>query len=505
MHHASLPQPSRRSARRGLFAIAVASAALLAPAGVASAAGLPYTASFDGTTTTITGTTGADDVSVTRDFDGSVRVYHAEAGAGCLRVDPADDESATICGLGSGGIQVNVLGGDDLVNGTVLGAPMPEGAFRVDLGDGADRFRASKIDGPLTVLGGAGKDTIEGSRQNDTLDGGPGNDVVNGHRGSDIVRGGDGDDVVYGDDDGERGADLIDGGPGIDSTDDWSDPESVAAVTLDGVANDGFVDEADNVISVEKLRASAALTFTGDDGVNVVTAGEVATSSAILLGLGGDDELNGTDRADRIDGGAGADLLTGGYGNDTITGGAGPDNISGDRAGRCNEMHCDLSPGSAADIIDAVDGELDAVKCGPGDDTVKADAIDSIDADCEHVQRVGAAAGPVGGSGSPAGGSGVVAGGNPVSLTVSGTKLGSALSKGLKVRVRGLQAGTKLRLKARSGKTIVATGSGKVSAAGNATLTLRFTVKAKRALRGKRKVSLKISGPSIEQVVTLTR
>ena len=82
--------------------------------------------------------------------------------------------------------------------------------------------------------------------------------------------------------------------------------------------------------------------------------------------LGGDDFLKGTDDSETIDGGAGNDDIRAGYGNDTITGGAGQDEIQADREGRCNEMHCDLSPGSAADVIDAVDGEIDTIACGPG-------------------------------------------------------------------------------------------------------------------------------------------
>jgi hypothetical protein len=40
-------------------------------------------------------------------------------------------------------------------------------------------------------------------------------------------------------------------------------------------------------------------------------------------------------------------------------------------------LHCDLSSGSASDAIDAVDGEVDNVTCGPGADVVRADAATS--------------------------------------------------------------------------------------------------------------------------------
>lgn len=511
-------RPTGPSSRR--FGLAAACAGVLfaglVPAG-AQAAPQPYTASFDGTTTTITGTAGKDDISVSTTYDGEVSVYHAEPGPGCVRVWPDDPEqSATRCPLGDGGIVVHALGGDDSVNGTTSGTPLPASKFRIELGDGNDRFSASKVDGAVTVNGGQGNDTIDGSRQDDVLDGGPGNDLVEGYWGVDVVRGGDGNDTVTGDGSTDnRSPDVIDGGAGIDSTEDWGDSERASWVSLDGAANDGYEGEGDAVTSVENVNAGGGLTFVGDDARNVVRAGEVATASASLLGLGGDDELTGTDRADRIDGGAGNDLIAGGYGNDTIIGGAGADDINGDRAGRCNEYHCDLSPGSAADIIDAVDGEKDTVKCGPGTDTLRADAIDTVDADCENVTRVGA--GPNGGSSGP-NGTGGTTGGNgtgpgttngggaqsgPFSLT--STKLGSALKSGLKLKIAGQKTGKKLSVSAKQGKSTVAKGSAKVGKSGTATITLKFTKAAKKKLKKAKTVTLSLNAGKLRQQVTLTR
>lgn len=500
------------AARLGVKALcAVALFAGAAPAGVA-AAPQPYTASFDGTTTTITGTAGKDDISVSTNYDGDVVVYHAEPGPGCHRTWPDEpDQSPTICRLGSGGIQVNALGGDDDVNGTTSALALPASQFRFDLGDGNDRFTASKIDGAVTVSGGLGNDTIEGSRQDDVLDGGPGNDTVDGYWGVDVVRGGEGNDNISGDGATDnRSADLIDGGPGTDSIDDWNDSQQPTWVTLDGAANDGFEGEGDNVTSVENVKAGGGLQFTGDDSRNVVIAGEVATDSATLLGLGGDDELTGTDRADRIEGGAGNDLIIGGYGNDTIIGGPGQDDINGDRAGRCNEYHCDLSPGSAADTIDSVDGERDTVKCGPGTDTLRADAIDVVDADCENVTRVGAPV-PNTGGGSPNGGGTTTGNGSsngngaagPFALT--STKLAGALKRGLTLKVTGQPTGKKLSVTAKQGKSTVAKGSAKVGKSGAATITLKFTAAAKKKLKKAKTVTLSLHAGKLSQQVTLTR
>ena len=77
-----------------------------------------------------------------------------------------------------------------------------------------------------------------------------------------------------------------------------------------------------------------------------------------------------------IDGETGDDNLRGGAAGDTITGGDGQDSLFG---GAGN----DLLDGGAGD--DARDGFLDRVHCGAGTDTVTADTLDLIDADCETV------------------------------------------------------------------------------------------------------------------------
>jgi Ca2+-binding RTX toxin-like protein len=66
-------------------------------------------------------------------------------------------------------------------------------------------------------------------------------------------------------------------------------------------------------------------------------------------------------------GGAGRDFIIGGNGKDTI----------------------DAGPG--ADFVQvAADNFGDTIVCGSGDDTVRADPLDTVAADCEHVTIVGA-------------------------------------------------------------------------------------------------------------------
>lgn len=89
-----------------------------------------------------------------------------------------------------------------------------------------------------------------------------------------------------------------------------------------------------------------------------------------LVGNGGNDCLRGQRGRDRLDGGTGADFLSGSASRDSITGGAGSDTIRG---------------GLGNDTINAVDGERDLVRCGPGRrDVARVDPQDRVRG-CELV------------------------------------------------------------------------------------------------------------------------
>ncbi len=92
----------------------------------------------------------------------------------------------------------------------------------------------------------------------------------------------------------------------------------------------------------------------------------------ILIGGTGNDRLSGGTGADRIYGGTGRDVLSGGRGNDTIAGNRGRDTISG---------------GTGNDRINARDRTRDRIVCGAGRDSVLADRIDSVAADCEQATQ----------------------------------------------------------------------------------------------------------------------
>ncbi len=397
-------------------------------------------------------------------------------------------------------VRISTGGGDDRVSVDDAALGFGAGALAVDLGEGNDRYTAEEERGQATVNGGPGNDDLRGGGMADVLDGGPGDDVVNGFEGNDAVQGGEGNDTVSGDTFSDKGVftDVVDGGPGVDTLDDFrfsGDAGRAPAITLslDGQANDGRPGENDNVAGVEIIKSGSAGSFTGDDAPNEFVAPQTGAAGT-LLGLGGDDVLIAGDaNGDTVDGGAGNDTVEGGFGDDRLIGGPGRDAIAGDRKSRCNEMACDVLV-AGNDTIEARDGEVDSVSCGPGTDRVIADVADVVAPDCEQVER---AAGT-----TPPGGGGTDATKKKAKLSVRSVKLRTALKKGVRVTVTNVTG--KVTLKAKRGKTIVATGRA-TAKQGKAVVTLRFTKKAKRALARSKRVTLTITGPKVSRKLTLRR
>ena len=92
-------------------------------------------------------------------------------------------------------------------------------------------------------------------------------------------------------------------------------------------------------LSVEAIAQSDLYPFTGGETMAVVLdAADGAASNDVyaisganrlLLGLGGDDRLTGSEHRDLIDGGAGNDGIAAGAGDDIVTGGPGNDTLDG--------------------------------------------------------------------------------------------------------------------------------------------------------------------------------
>jgi Ca2+-binding RTX toxin-like protein len=386
-------------------------------------------------------------------------------------------------------VPVALVGTDLKDNITIVGS-QPELAstypVTIDGRGGDDILKDSNDEAGRTISGGPGNDTIEGLAGNDTLDGGDGNDEVNGNAGNDTVRGGSGDDVVNGDNYKAPGADVIDGGPGNDQIDDWTIPSAAThpqpAVSLDGAANDGRPGEGDNVINVEKLDFHVNATFTGTDGPEVISVLNVSEGASSLSGLGGNDVIKGGDSPDTVDGGAGDDDLNGGNGNDVITGGPGRDTIVGDAtASGCYVVGyygaCKAPWGN--DTINAQDGEVDSVDCGPGQDTATVDAGDVV-TNCETVNQ---------GAAAPAPGAGAKAKGNATTkakgITIAGAARIKALLAGRLTVGVPCAAACRVTVTAKAKGRTIATGRATLLEAGTAKVTLKVAKKAKRSVRAR--------------------
>jgi Ca2+-binding RTX toxin-like protein len=387
---------------------------------------------------------------------------------------------------------MNVSLGDnaDIANGDT------EFSFRqsIDGGPGADTLRADAFSPkPITLSGGDGDDIVTGGAGPDVLNGGAGVDEITGRDSTDQLNGGPGDDKLLGDSvNVDPAADVIDGGDGFDTVSgDWgknSDSRGPLNITLAGGADDGRPGEGDDLRGVEHVVTNYNGTYTGSEGADDIDINQV-TEASTVNGLGGNDRLDLSDANDTVDGGAGNDHIEGGYGNDTITGGPGQDELNGDEPqGECSYIYC--KPPAGNDTINARDGEVDQVDCGVGPaDVANVDAMDNVQG-CETVNKSGSTTGPGGNdNGRPDDGQHGSEG--EFTIQFARIKLGKALAKGVPVRL-GFPGPGKVKLVARRGSKVVASGSGKAGANGTASLKLKFNKAGRKALKKARRATLRV-------------
>jgi Ca2+-binding RTX toxin-like protein len=400
--------------------------------------------------------------------------------------------------------------GDDYVS---FSFSPPGLAAEVYGGDGADWFEgyAGNTNPLAQVLdGGPGNDRIDGDIGNDVVRGGPGNDELEGGAGPDTVEGGDGDDMLMPDGFEDPSADTVDGGAGIDTVSDYDQPGASAHprlnISFDGAANDGRPGENDNLVGVEKLDLNVSGTFAGGPGDDdFFVRSSMDGGDSTVTGGAGNDKLKGHDHVETIDGGPGNDVVEGGYNNDVLTGGPGRDTIFGDSTtDTCNFLSCKIPFGN--DVIDARDGELDTIDCGPGEDRATVDAIDVV-ANCEQVDKAGGGAGP---------------GPNGTDAQLNGPKryTRKQLKKGIAVAWDCAAACTvKLTLTAdkKTARTLrtklIASGKGSTATAGKVKFRAKITKKARKRIgrlrKGRATVTLAVrQGGATQryaQAVTLKR
>ncbi|MEA2711416.1 MAG: hypothetical protein QOF78_4017 [Phycisphaerales bacterium] len=179
---------------------------------------------------------------------------------------------------------------DDVINI----APIPEGKVRVTLNGSSSDHAVSDFTGIIVqAWGGNDRVTISNAlTKPSTLYGGTGNDSLVGGGGNDVIEGG-------------TGADTIRGGSGNDTV-DYSDRTAPVTVGLGSLADDGEVNEKDNVaIDIETIRGGSGADSLKGAGNNNRIQGHGGNDT--LIGLGGNDTLVGGPGTDRLEGGDGTD------------------------------------------------------------------------------------------------------------------------------------------------------------------------------------------------------
>jgi Ca2+-binding RTX toxin-like protein len=220
--------------------------------------------------------------------------------------------------FGYGGVDVIDGGaGDDVIRGG-------EGADTLTGGAGEDWLRYLGSESGVTVdltldaagfhqaSGGdadgdiaSGFENLYGSDFGDTLTGDGDENYIIGFGGDDIIDGGAGNDRING----GAGADTLIGGAGIDNLFyEGSDVGVTVDLSLDGVGQVSAGDASGDIIS-------------GFENVYGTEFGDTLTGNGdrnFLLGLDGDDTINGGGGNDVVRGGTGADTLVGGAGADLL-------------------------------------------------------------------------------------------------------------------------------------------------------------------------------------------
>ena len=156
---------------------------------------------------------------------------------------------------------------------------------------------------------------------------------------------------------------------------------ATASIKIKRVYYTAGAGEANN-LTISLLGSNYVLSDPGATitaGPGCTASGNTASCPAVgIIGItvntgdGGDIARNNTATPSTLSGGDDNDRLEGGPGNDTLRGNRGLDTHSG---------------GAGDDYLDSRGDKGDVVVCGTGNDTVRADAPDSIAADCEIVDR----------------------------------------------------------------------------------------------------------------------
>lgn len=323
--------------------------------------------------------------SGTDNITGSTLVNDLRGGPGTaadtLSGGAANDTLFGGLGTNTGPDGADTFNGDAHTTGDTVSYAGRTDAITADLDGTADDGGTGEGDDINTTVenltGGSTGDTLTGNASANTIDGAGGNDDLAGGTGAaadgaDSLIGGSGteDEVSY--------ASRTDG-VNTGTADDLD-------VDLDGVADDGFAGELDNVgATVENVIGGAGDDdLTGNTGANELT------------GNGGDDELKGGTSV----GADGADAFSGGTGG-TI---GGQNGFAGDEAEYVDRTSAvNISIGGAADGAagenDSIGADIEILSSGSGADTLTGSGAPSeffFGRDGNDTMRGGTGTGPDG-------------------------------------------------------------------------------------------------------------
>ena len=238
----------------------------------------------------------------------------------------------------------------------------------------------------LSLLGGAGRDTLVGTAADDTLVGGAGKDTLVGGAGNDLLDGGDGKDSLTA----ASGDNIMLGGTGRDTiVGGWGNDWIEGGIGKDIIVAGGGDDTIYGGLGRDNIKAGAGNDLVyGDGGRNRIALGEGndtaygGTEKDIIEGEGGDDLVYAGDGDDLAYGGAGSDTLHGEGGNDVLGGDAGGDVLDGGLGNDSlwgGDGNDTLLGGDGADLIEAGEGD-DYADAGSGNDRVYGrNGDDSLD------------------------------------------------------------------------------------------------------------------------------
>ena len=328
----------------------------------------------------------------------------------------------------AGADTINAADGKDYIEGGI-GNDSINAGYSDDIIYGEDGYDVINAD--------SGNDVLYGGNDNDTLNGGTGNDTIYGDSGNDNISGGEGNDTIYGgegDDsiNGNEGSNFLDGGLGNDNiiTNNYyiGNDTLIGGIgndTLEGGGGDDLylfnlgdgqdliddgsgggndtirfgegITQNDLLFSAETVGSSTNLVIRNKNNTDKITVNghywdnlwkverlefndeSYLTHTEIESLLGsygteGNDNLNGSFKAEKMYGYAGNDNISGLAGDDSIYGGDGDDTIYG------NEGSNLLDGGSGNDTIrgeDYIAGN-DTIIGGTGNDTLEGGAGDDL-------------------------------------------------------------------------------------------------------------------------------